>query len=187
MGTNYYARIIPKEEDKQLLKEAIDTNDYDTIKGMVADMYHSLDEYTHKGGEIHLGKSSDGWKFLWNSNIHEYCDGRFDKDNHFIPVYKQWSPYELTKEGITRFVMRPDIEIYDEDGELQDKKEFLDFAFNKEGIDGKEYQTNPKYNAGIYWRESAESLRKFTSLGFKPEYGEFYSDGLRFSTSINFS
>lgn len=48
MGTNYYARIIPKEEDKQLLKEAIDTNDYDTIKGMVADMYHSLDEYTQR-------------------------------------------------------------------------------------------------------------------------------------------
>ena len=95
MGTNFYARIIPKEEDKQILKEAIDANDYATIEGMVAEMYSSLNECTHKGGEIHLGKSSCGWKFLWNSNLHEYCDGYCDENNHFIPVYKQWSPYEL--------------------------------------------------------------------------------------------
>lgn len=187
MGTNYYARIIPKEEDKQKLKEAIDVNDYDTIKDMVADMYHSLDEYTHKGGEIHLGKSSCGWKFLWNSNVHEYCDGYFDETNHFIPVYKYWKPYEPTKEGITNFVMREDIIIYDEYEEIQDKQEFLDYAFNKEGIDCKEYYTNPKYKARTCWEDSNETLRKFISLGFNPEFGEFYSDGLRFSTSINFS
>lgn len=187
MGTNYYARIIPREEDKQTLKEAIDANDYSTIESMVKEMYSSLDEYTHKGGEIHLGKSSCGWKFLWNSNIHEYCDGYYDENNHFIPVYKQWSPYELTKEGITRFVMRPDVEIYDEYGEMQNKEDFLKYAFNKEGIDAEEYNTNPKYGAGWCLVESEDALRKFTSLGFKPKYGEFYSDGLRFSTSINFS
>lgn len=186
MGTNFYARIIPKEEDKQTLKEAIDTNDYSTIESMVKEMYSSLDEYTHKGGEIHLGKSSCGWKFLWNSNVHEYCDGYFDENNHFVPVYKQWYPYELTKEGIERFVMRPDVEIYDEYGEIQNKKEFLNFAFTKEGIDCKEYYTNPKYQAGCWYRDPEESNRKFKSLGFNPRYGEFYSDGLRFSTSIDF-
>lgn len=184
MGTNYYARIIPKEEDKQKLKEAIDANDYDTIESMVADMYHSLDEYTHKGGKIHLGKSSYGWKFLWNCNIHQYCDGYFDETNRFIPVYKYWKLYEPTKEGITTFVMKEDVVIYDEYGEVQDKQKFLDFAFNKEGIDCKEYYTNPKYNAEYYYpRED----KMFVELGFKPEYGEFYSDGLRFSTSIDFS
>lgn len=186
MGTNYYARIIPKEEDKQKLKKAIDDNDFSVIESMVAEMYNPLNEYTHKGGEIHLGKSSCGWKFLWNSNIHEYCDGYFDDSNHFIPVYKYWKPYEPTKEGITTFVMKEDVIIYDEYGEVQDKQKFLDFAFNKEGIDGKEYQTNPKYNAGTRWAESYDSLRRFISLGFKPEYREFYSDGLRFSTSIDF-
>lgn len=186
MGTNYYARIIPREEDKQTLKEAIDANDYSTIESMVKEMYSSLDEYTRKGGEIHLGKSSCGWKFLWNSNLHEYCDGYFGQDKHFMPIYKQWSPYELTKEGITKFVMRPDVEIYDEYGELLNKEEFLNYAFNKEGIDAEEYNTNPKYDAGWCFEESEETLRKFTSLGFNPKYGEFYSDGLRFSTSIDF-
>ena len=38
MGTNFYARIIPKEEDKQKLKEAIDYNDYTTIEFMVKQM-----------------------------------------------------------------------------------------------------------------------------------------------------
>lgn len=186
MGTNYYARIIPREEDKQKLKEAIDNNDYYTVESMVAEMYSSLNEHTHKGGEIHLGKSSCGWKFLWNSNVHEYCDGYFDEDNHFIPVYKQWKPYELTKEGITEFVIRENVLIFDEYGELQNKEEFLEFAFNKDGIDCREYYTNQKYKAQFYYSDSDETKRKFIALGFNPEFGEFYSDGLRFSTSINF-
>lgn len=187
MGTNYYARIIPKEEDKQKLKEAIDNNDYSAIESMVSEMYSSLDEYSHKGGEIHLGKASCGWKFLWNPNVHEYCDGYFDENKHFIPVYKSWKLYELTKQGITDFIMRDDIEIYDEYGDLEDKQEFLEYALNKDGIDNKEYYTNPKYEVGYYYPESEESLRRFKNLGFNPNYGEFYSDGLRFSTSINFS
>ena len=187
MGTNYYARIIPREKDKQALKEAIDTNNYDAIENMVSELYSSLNEYTHKGGEIHLGKSSCGWKFLWNSNVHEYCDGYFDDNNKFIPVYKTWTLYELTKKGIKDFIFRKDVIIYDEYGEVQDKEDFLNWVFNKEGIDGKEYYTNPKYNAHSYWGDSEEAIRRFKILGFKPEYGEFYSDGLRFSTSINFS
>ena len=186
MGTNYYARIIPKEEDKQKLKEAIDNNDYNTIESMVKQMYSSLDEYSHKGGEIHLGKASCGWKFLWNSNVHEYCNGFYDKNNHFVPVYKSWKLYELTKQSITDFIMRDDIEIYDEYGDLEDKQEFLEYALNKDGIDNKEYYTNPEYEAGYCYPESEESLRRFKNLGFTPEYGEFYSDGLRFATSIDF-
>lgn len=187
MGTNYYARIIPKEKDKQTLKEAIDNNDYNTIESMVKQMYSSLDEYSHKGGEIHLGKASCGWRFLWNPNIHEYCDGYFDENKHFVPVYKSWKLYELTKQGITDFIMRDDIEIYDEYGDLEDKQEFLEYALNKDGIDNKEYYTNSKYEAGYCYPESEESLRRFKNLGFNPSYREFYSDGLRFSTSIDFS
>ena len=185
MGTNYYARIIPREEDKQLLKEAIDNNDYYTIEQMTKRLYGSLDEYTHKGGEIHLGKASCGWKFLWNSNIHYYCDGHM-KDGHFVEVWKHYMPYDLTKEGITKFVMREDVEIYDEYGDIEDKEEFLNYAFHKEGMDGKEYYTK-NYDKTQWYHESTEALKPYVTLGFYPEYGEFYSDGLRFSTSINFS
>lgn len=187
MGTNYYARIIPKEEDKQTLKKAIDNNDYNTIIQLCNALYGELNEYTHKGGEIHLGKSSYGWKFLWNCNIHKFPDGYLDDDKNYILEYNFDYVYPPTKEGITNFVMREDVYVIDEYGEIQDKTEFLNYAFNKEGIDGKEYYTNPKYDSGTYWGEDKETLAKYKELGFTPEYGEFYSDGLRFSTSINFS
>ena len=185
MGTNYYARIIPKEKDKQELKKAIDNNDYNTITRLYNELYNELNEYTHKGGEIHLGKASCGWKFIWNSNIHTYCDGYYDEDNHFIPVYKYWKPYELTKDGIREFIMCEDVEVYDEYGDLENKEEFLEYAFNKEGYDCRTYHL--EYPNEIVWRDSEKSLKPFKDLGYSPEYGEFYSDGLRFSTSINFS
>ena len=34
MGTNFYARIIPKEEDKQKLIDAINNNQYDIIENL---------------------------------------------------------------------------------------------------------------------------------------------------------
>lgn len=185
MGTNYYARIIPKEKDKQELKKAIDNNDYYTITKLYNELYNELNEYNHKGGEIHLGKASYGWKFLWNSNIHSYCDVYYDEDNKFIPVYKHWKPYELTKESIREFIMREDVEVYDEYGELENKEDFLKYAFNKEGLDS--YTYHLEYPNEIVWRDSEEALKPFKELGYSPEYGEFYSDGLRFSTSINFS
>lgn len=184
MGTNYYARIIPKEKDKQKLKKAIDNNDYNTITELYNELYNGLNEYTHKGGELHLGKASYGWKFLWNSNVHRYCEGDYDINGNFMPIFKHWKPYELTKEGIKEFIMREDVEIYDEYGKLKDKEEFLEYAFNKEGYDGYTYHLD--YSNECCWRESEESLKPFKELGYSPEYGEFYSDGLRFSTSINF-
>lgn len=185
MGTNYYARIIPKEKDKETLKKAIDNNDYNTITKLYNELYGELNEYNHKGGEIHLGKASYGWKFLWNSNIHKYYDDEYDINGNFISVCKYWKPYELTKDGIREFIMRDDVEIYDEYGDLEDKEEFINYAFNKEGLDG--YKYHLEHPDEIVWRDSEDTLKPFRDLGYSPEYGNFYSDGLRFSTSINFS
>ena len=110
---------------------------------------------------------------VWNS---EECDYQWD----YV--------YPLTKQGIIDFVMRDDVIISDEYGDVQDPGEFLDMAFNwcKDGIDGKEYQTNPKYNAYPYYPDN-ERNNFWRALGYEPEYYDFYSDGLRFSTSIEFS
>ena len=45
-------------------------------------------------GEIHLGKRSGGWKFLFNPNYERY--------------------YPLTKEGLMNFLKRDDVIIYTE-------------------------------------------------------------------------
>lgn len=178
MGTNYYARIIPSEKDKQKLIDAINNNKFDVIEDIASEMYGGRDRYTGKGSVIHLGKRAGGWKFLWNPNVVKV----WDNDVHeYTPNYV----YPLTKEGITNFVMREDVIITDEYGEVQNSKEFLEMAFNwcKDGLDGKEYQTNPKYKAGHCYPDK-ERDEFWRNLGYNPEYYNFYSDGLRFSTSV---
>lgn len=73
MGTNYYARIIPTKERKKQLYNAIETNNFRLAQTLFNEMFSSLElEWENKkiiGGMVHLGKSSGGWKFLWNPNI----------------------------------------------------------------------------------------------------------------------
>lgn len=60
MGTNYYARIIPKEDKKQELINAIVNDDFDVITKLTNELYGSKGEYEEVGGQIHLGKNSYG-------------------------------------------------------------------------------------------------------------------------------
>jgi hypothetical protein len=83
--------------------------------------------------------------------------------------------------------MREDVEITDEYNEVISAEVFLDMAFNwcVDGLDGKEYYTNPKHDAPMYYNDYTEDM-KWRELGYNPEYSDFYSDGLRFSTSVSF-
>lgn len=60
MGTNYYARIIPKEEEKNQLINNIVNNEFDKIEDLASELYGKRNEYTRKGNVIHLGKGSCG-------------------------------------------------------------------------------------------------------------------------------
>ncbi len=64
MGTNFYARIIPKEDEKNELINKIVNNQFDEIVDLASVLYGERNEYTRKGNVIHLGKRSCGWKFL---------------------------------------------------------------------------------------------------------------------------
>lgn len=201
MGTNYYARIIPKEEDKQKLIDAINNNDYNIIEDLASELYGHRNEYTRKGNVIHLGKRSCGWKFLWNPNVIKYHDGYIDSETkEYVSVVKYDYIYPLTKQGITEFVMRKDVIIYDEYGEQQDSKEFLEMAFSwgePDGWTGKSYEEDPKSGLSsyrnYYWSEKyqrsmhSKEDEMWFDLGYIAEYYDFEADGLRFSTSINFS
>lgn len=180
MSTNFYARIIPTESEKQELIDAINNDDINRVEELTQALYGTRMDYNGSGKRIHLGKRSCGWKFMWNSNVIRIWDP--------IACAYQWDYlYPLTKEGITKFVMREDVVITDEYGEVMNGDEFLDMAFNwcVNGLDSKEYQTNPKYDAPHYYCNHDEK-QKWRDLGYDAEYYDFYSDGLLFSTSVDF-
>lgn len=200
MGTNYYARILPKKEDRLKLINLIVNDKSDEIIELASELYGRRDEYTRKGNVIHLGKRSCGWKFLWNPNVIRYADGYLDENKEYVLVYKYDYVYPLTKQGISDFVMREDVIITDEYGERQDPKEFLEMAFSwgePDGWTGKTYEEDPRSGPSsyrnYYWSEKyqrgmhTKNDEMWFDLGYIVEYYNFEADGLRFATSINFS
>ena len=201
MGTNFYARIIPKEEDKQELIKMIQDDDFNNIVDFASELYDKRNEYTRKGNVIHLGKRSCGWKFLWNPNVIKYYDWYMDQETkEYASIIKYDYVYPLTKQGITDFVMQEDVIVYDEYGEQYTPEEFLEMAFSwgqPDGWTGKTYEEDPSSGPSsyrnYYWSEKyqrgmhSKEDEKWFDLGYIVEYYDFESDGLRFSTSINFS
>ena len=204
MGTNYYARIIPKEKDIKELHELIDLNDFNKIREKTCELYKSFrphDMNDEPKGVIHLGKRSGGWKFLWNANIYRILNGHSEKIENGPDSYSyHWVPepdtayylYPPTREGIKEFIDRDDIEIFDEYDEKQDKEEFFNMALNWTTWDGEEaldsdsyYDNHPEERR---WSCKNEYTDFLESLGYKlsKTKSDFYSDGLRFSTSNEF-
>ena len=192
MGTNYYARILPTLEEKENLKKLIDSDDFYAIEKEVQRLYGESTEYD-KGAEIHLGKRSGGWKFLFNPNYERY--------------------YKLTKEGLKEFLNKPNVIIYSEyfnsgtgileyidDPDKVNSKEylwtpqqFLYMAFNwgqPDGWDGESYEkwemSRGKGYQG-YTRYGDSRERYWREKGYNPSYYNFYNDGLRWSTCCEFS
>lgn len=211
MGTNYYARIIPSKERKKQLKDLIDNDDFRNICRMVQDTYSSPDfsyyENTICGGEIHLGKRSGGWKFLWNPNWYKIPQGHIEKENkredgsysvkYVEDGYDIFKYYDLNKESLKKFIDRDDVVIYDEYEERIDKEEFWDMAlkwgYGEEdtGWDSdsyEEWESNRNPNRRTY-NYANEYSRWLESCGFtmNKNCSDFYSDGLRFATNTSFS
>ena len=183
MSTNYYARIKPTADEKQKLINAINNDESNIIVNMSQELYGKRDADNENGHIIHLGKRASGWKFLWNPNLIKVWNSELGE--------YQWSYlYPLTKHAIYDFVMREDVEVSDEYGKVLSAEEFLDMAFNwcVDGLDNREYYTNPKHNAPRYYDSYFDDVQLLQNeLGYNVKYHEFYSDGLRFSTSVNFS
>lgn len=197
MGTNYYARIIPSHERKENLKKLIDSDDFDNIKEEVSLMYGSVGGYDKDGGVVHLGKKSGGWKFLWNANQYRVDEGHYDMDEgKWISNYVIYNYYEPNKKSITEFLNRDDVRIFDEyrveftfDGFVEETG-----CFEENPVWG---NGKPCYDAELYIKEHKEGYNSFlypdekqqmyADMGFDVKYHEFKSDGLRFSTSTEFS
>ena len=211
MGTNFYARKIPTHARKTVLCELIQHSmDFNEIEDTIRETYGSFTvnfDGHPIGGEIHLGKRSGGWKFLWNPNIYIIRHGHTEWiDNGNGSRTGKWinEPdtyyylYPLTKEGIWNFINQDDIEVYDEYGEKQDKKEFFDMAINwttwrdEEAWDSKTYieyerEKNPNW---VVYKCSGDYIDMLEEQGItfiSEDKSDFYSDGLRFATNTEFS
>lgn len=194
MGTNYYAHIIPSVENRTKLQEAIEKNDFNTIVELTTKMYARLgiENGEFYGGKVHLGKRSGGWKFLWNPNIYVTRNIYKDIDGTYrLGNYVGKFLYEVTKEGIKKFIDRDDVVIYNEYNEIQDKDKFFDMAINWgcNGWDSKKYyDEHPNDYDGYVCKNE---LTKFLDQQFidyiSHTHSDFYNDGLRFSTSTDFS
>ena len=201
MSTNYYAHIIPSKERKKELHDAIEANDFSLISRLKTEMYDPIqldDNNEIIGGQVHLGKLSHGWKFLWNPNVFVVRQGHL-KDT---PSGRKYVPdpsipkylYSLTKQGLHDFVFREDILIYDEYGKEQDKEEFWKDALEwgqSDGWDAASYEEYERKHNNYHQYPVTGGLTdllkqegyKFTSYS----NSDFYSDGLRFAGFTEFS
>lgn len=211
MGTNFYARIIPSRQRKEEIKKLIDSNDFKAITEAVKDTYGTFETYVDTAlvqGEVHLGKRSGGWKFLWNPNMHIIRNGHLEEQeiekghtfSRYIPEPNTaFYVYPLTKQGIKNFIDREDVEVFDEYGDKQDKEEFFDMAVNwvtwkdhktgkiKEAWDSKTYHEETKERIYTCDNELVRYLSEHGTEFISESRTDFYSDGLRFATIIDFS
>lgn len=198
MGTNYYARILPTKERKDELKKAIDNDEFTRVKSLVQELYGKpFEDYFDPkiiGGEVHLGKVSAGWKFLWNPNLYEFRTGHLEDiegggKKWVSDGFEVLKIYDLTKESIKAFIDREDVVIYDEYGDKEDKEEFWNMALNwcLDGFDGESY--SEKYCLHDKYIHFSDYCRFLKECGYElNKYNmDFYSDGLRFSTTTDFS
>lgn len=200
MGTNYYAQIKPTKAQKEALKAAIDNDEFDNIHDMMHELYGEVayDYGTYDGGKIHLGKRSGGWTFLWNPNQYQVADGEIVEKvdeiglakKEYILQHKLRNFYDLNKDSIKKFICRDDVTILDEYGEVVPNDEFFQMAIKWGQEDGLDYDTYcSKYGETYGTTYDTDYKKWLRSLGYKINYqGEdFYSDGLRFATTTEFS
>lgn len=101
MGMNYYAKISKKQRD-------IINNDPE-----ISELAKTcVDKY-----ELHIGKSSMGWKFMFQ--VQEvYSKGQ----ETILDTFEKWK----------NFILQDSIEVYNEDNELVDKDWLLKFIKEKQ-------------------------------------------------------
>ena len=155
MGTNYYAVMSLNDDDKKTAKILIENDNYDELKDLL----------NEKCGKIHIGKSSCGWKFLFNWNKGKYYNPLKTSINDFLEQHR----------------------VVDEYGREIALKAFWDMVESKQGgMDNEEYYK--KYEEENNCRIGVgESYYNSQLAQYNPKFYEFYSDGLRFSTVTDFS
>ena len=106
MGTNFYARHIPTEQEYEAMQQKIVERNLDELQKL-------LDEAKT---QYHIGKRSGGWQFLFAPHIKLRVG--FGNSGQVV------SPWENTLESIKEYLNRPDVEIVNEYGEVFTPEQF---------------------------------------------------------------
>ena len=160
MGTNFYLRQKLSEKDKQIVIGLVKSDEYDKVREMLPN-------------DIHIGKRSGGWKFLWDHNYFQY--------------------YKPSKESLIEWLKSG--QIIDEYGDEFTfdqfwNKEIANFLYK--GYDLDKYAREHPEEHSIYWdvqgrkRKLIEECPEIKNFEFSP-LGELYIDDLRFSIFTDFS
>lgn len=142
MGTNYYGRIIPTEEKKEEMINAIRDGRY-------------LDAISLLPYQVHIGKSSAGWQFCFNHNNWEYFGKSVESLKEFLSsclIYDEygesisfddfWQFVESKKDGLDhkKYMDKWD-EIHPNQSKPYYANEELDFH-----IDGIKFSTHTQFS-----------------------------------------
>lgn len=161
MGTNFYRRGKLTKEQAAKFKQSIDENDYKAI-----DYFYDICK------EVHIGKSSGGWKFLWDAHYF----------NYFEP--NKQSILNWLKEGV----------IFDEYNKEYTFEQFMDFLkerdipFNQHDVSTYEHYCTVENLPQSHYVRDTRFFKWFTDrYGIKVDiYGEFYIEDMRFTVDSNF-
>lgn len=153
MGTNFYCRKIDRKHRKMFSKDLNALNEHISLNidnpeiNLLKEVNRFISAYRDFEKEIHLGKRSYGWQFLW-----DYHDGKYFNSN---------------LDSIKEFLSQDDIVIYDEYGNFYEVEQLFNDelanylykdAMHDDGMDG-EYSE--------YYFKSEDGLRfsKFEDFG----------------------
>lgn len=163
MGTNFY--FVPKMSDEDVQDILLSAKKLAESKN-----YSDLEELKNKAHkvvtEIHLGKRSAGWQFLWNHNNLKY--------------------YNPDLKSIQKFLKETDGIIKDEYGQVYTYEEFFeeikDWLYEDDNhITGRVY--DKKYtNSTCFFEKSLEVGNRI----YKSINGEFLINKLRFADVTDF-
>lgn len=117
MSTNYYIIRKITEDKKKEFHNMIDNEQYEELQVALS--------IFEKENKIHIGKSSYGWKFLFNSNNFKF--------------------FEKNAESLWRFIKNNENDLYDEYGRKISYEELKDIVKKSEnGLDYLTYQLKYK-------------------------------------------
>lgn len=117
MGTNYYIIRKANRETKKKFHEMIDKEQFEELQN---ELYRF-----EKKSKIHVGKSSCGWKFLFDANNFQY--------------------YDKNEESVWKWLKDNESDLYNEYGEKISFDDFKEMVESKQnGMDYMNYQI--KYN-----------------------------------------
>lgn len=160
MGTNFYAKHIPTEQEYKEMETALANRQLDQLRELI-------DKADH---QYHIGKRSGGWQFLFAPHI--------KKREGFGNSGRIVSPWEDTLDSIKEYLSRDDVQIIDEYGQEFTVDQFFNeqighclYHDEKNAINGFDYDKMDPDSSKYYRTEDMEYTTE---------------EGLRFSTDEDF-